>query len=187
MKFKDFFLEAIENKLSPEEEKFKDSLDNYINDNYSSEDEEIISNFEGQYKVHHDFPSGRFLWRGLFRNNISKEELDRIIKSGKIEDEGFSFTNYIKEAQAFALGTNIFEYSGEPEKELKTLEDDQAGFLCGYRCEKDEIIADINFLTTNNPNYKDLTVIEGDEWILKKKKRLLNIVYVYTNKGRIEI
>lgn len=171
--WKRIFKEEQQNFDSDIQKEFINSLNAYISDNYSTKDIKTIQNYKSKIGV--DKESNLTLYRGLFFNNLFFEQKTKLLNQKFIEDNNMSYTRNLEEAIAFATGSNIYSKN----KKIK-LFPNQLGIIIKVPFSLNEIIADFKYILEND-SYPELDVIEENEVIVKKKKRLCKISHFIVN------
>ena len=153
---------------------FINSLNNYIQDNYSDKDIKIIQNFKSRIGIEKE--KSLRLYRGIFLDNLSEKEINYYLNLKFIEDKNISYTRSYSEALAFASGSNIFN------KTHSKLSSEQLGILLKVQIPVNDIIIDLNY-ALNSDEYEELDIIEENEVIVKIKSRQCKIIAFITDRG----
>ncbi len=145
-----------------------DSLSAYFLDNYSKDDLKNIVN----YKSRIGDDKGNIplkLYRGIFFNGLTAEQLAKLTHDGTFMDNNISWTKSLQVAKYFAKGTNVYDTTDPDEL---TLSPGQVGIILVHTFNPDDVIIDVNYAVDSAVYYEINDSTDDEKEVLVYPKNI---------------
>jgi len=160
---------------------FLEAVNHYVDNEYDQALLDVIAEHPTEVGIEKS-GSPMTLYRGVFFNDLSPEQLRALESSPTLRDRGMSWSKHIDEARAFAADSNKWDFN---EAELHNFGPAQAGAVLVRHFLPEEIIIDLDF-AIKHEQYADVNIIEEDEVLVVPSLEDVQVLEVYTANGKFE-